>query len=283
MSQQHKASSKDEQEEKDGGGGAHGHRHGALADAKAESKLLPVSSTPLTMREEKARIIEQEQDEEVDEEFEAMLKKPNTGEAAIAVDPVAKEIALNLSIISMNMRNGRSGMLVWESSDFGADMFETEMEVQIPAAILECRSVSREIVFNSGKSIKSFRLEQRVFFMGQCIEEWFFSFGFVIPGSTNTWQQIISAAPPEKMLPAEVLRYVSILFYFILYIWVLFFHLFFSLIKITCLAPPSLSPFPHADSRRQSLFCDSGKVTFETSFFDGNKFLCKNLVRINYV
>jgi hypothetical protein len=31
----------------------------------------------------------------------------------------------------------------------------------------------------------------------------------VIPGSTNSWQQIIEAADPDKMLPAEQLRYIS--------------------------------------------------------------------------
>ena len=36
--------------------------------------------------------------------------------------------------------------------------------------------------------------------------EWFFSFGFVIPGSTNSWQQLIEAAPEAEMMPAEVLR-----------------------------------------------------------------------------
>ena len=42
--------------------------------------------------------------------------------------------------------------------------------------------------------MKNFRLEQRVFFQGQCIEEWKFEFGFVIPGSTNSWQQTIEGA-----------------------------------------------------------------------------------------
>ena len=42
--------------------------------------------------------------------------------------------------------------------------------------------------------MNDFRLEQRVFFQGVCIEEWRFEFGFVIPGSKNTWQQSIEAA-----------------------------------------------------------------------------------------
>ena len=96
------------------------------------------------------------------------------------------------------------------------------------------------------------RIEQRVFFNGQCIEgesrnrnaywtcvnvssmsiEWFFKFGFVMPGSTNSWEHVIEAATPGAMLSAEEL---------------------------------------------------SGNVTFETSFCDDKLVLCKNLVRIFYV
>ncbi len=36
--------------------------------------------------------------------------------------------------------------------------------------------------------------------------EWNFEFGFVIPGSTNTWQSAIEAAPESQMMPAHVLK-----------------------------------------------------------------------------
>ena len=52
-------------------------------------------------------------------------------------------------------------------------------------------SVSREINFTSPNMIEDFRLEQRVHFEGVCIEELFFDFGYVIAGSTNTWQKVI--------------------------------------------------------------------------------------------
>lgn len=39
-----------------------------------------------------------------------------------------------------------------------------------------------------------------------CVE-WFFDFGFVIPGSTNTWQSVIEAAAESQMMSASVLRY----------------------------------------------------------------------------
>ncbi len=36
--------------------------------------------------------------------------------------------------------------------------------------------------------------------------EWSFSFGFVIPGSTNTWQSLIEAAAENQMIPANLLK-----------------------------------------------------------------------------
>ncbi|CAF1599693.1 unnamed protein product, partial [Rotaria magnacalcarata] len=33
-----------------------------------------------------------------------------------------------------------------------------------------------------------------------------FTFGFVIPGSTNTWQSLIEAAPESQMIPANLLN-----------------------------------------------------------------------------
>ena len=82
-------------------------------------------------------------------------------------------------------------------------MYTREQVAHIPAEILECDAVSREINFSSKEAIQDFRLEQRVYFDGSCIEEWIFPFGFVIPNSTNTWQQAIEAA--GEMLPAEVI------------------------------------------------------------------------------
>lgn len=35
--------------------------------------------------------------------------------------------------------------------------------------------------------------------------DWNFDFGFVIPGSTNTWQSVIEAVDESQMMPANVL------------------------------------------------------------------------------
>ncbi|KAL7991126.1 hypothetical protein Chor_014556, partial [Crotalus horridus] len=76
---------------------------------------------------------------------------------------------------------------------------------RVPKKILKCKAVSRELNFSSTEQMEKFRLEQKVYFKGQCLEEWFFEFGFVIPNSTNTWQSLIEAAPESQMMPANVL------------------------------------------------------------------------------
>jgi len=105
----------------------------------------------------------------------------------------------------MNLRDGDNGKVLWQSSDDLA-IPEKEHEARVPKKILKCRAVSREINFSSKEPMDKFRLEQRVLFKGKCLEEWFFEFGFVIPGSTNTWQSVIEAAPESQMMPANVLN-----------------------------------------------------------------------------
>jgi len=69
------------------------------------------------------------------------------------------------------MRDALNGRLIWRSTDWDVeDMFINEIREDIPKDILKCRIVSREIIFSSTEEMKKFRLEQRVYFKGQCIE-----------------------------------------------------------------------------------------------------------------
>lgn len=102
----------------------------------------------------------------------------------------------------MNMRDAYTGKMLWERRDWD-DMYDGEVEARVPESILACRAVSREVNFYSKEEMRSFRLEQRILLHGQPFEEWRFTFGFVMPGSTNTWQQVIQAA--DDVLPAHVL------------------------------------------------------------------------------
>ncbi|KAH3858468.1 retinal rod rhodopsin-sensitive cGMP 3',5'-cyclic phosphodiesterase subunit delta-like [Dreissena polymorpha] len=117
----------------------------------------------------------------------------------------AEDIMKGFKLNWMNLRDADSGKILWQSSD---DLSSpgVEHEARVPKKILKCRAVSREINFSSKEAMDKFRLEQKVLFKGKCLEEWLFEFGFVIPGSTNTWQSVIEAAPESQMMPANVLN-----------------------------------------------------------------------------
>ena len=108
---------------------------------------------------------------------------------------------------------------------------------RVPKKVLKCKHVSRELNFSSEEELSNLRLQQKILFKGKAMEgilllfavmtccsmcntllfnsffllltEWNFDFGFVIPGSTNTWQSVIEAAPESQMMPAQVLRFVA--------------------------------------------------------------------------
>jgi len=179
----------------------------ATLDFRADSKD---GCGSLSSLQEKHRAVEIAEERDVEDEFEALMLKGREeqgGGACIAQDPLARKKALGFRIISMCMRDTIGGEILWQQNRFDVhDMFAKEMEERIPKSILSCKAVSREIQFSSTEELKNLRIEQRVLYCGSCIEQWFFTFGFVIPGSTNSWQQVIEAAPPDKMLPAESLN-----------------------------------------------------------------------------
>lgn len=121
----------------------------------------------------------------------------------IASTPQAKAIGTGFSLNWMNMRDATTGQILWEQTSGWEDMYEREIVARVPRSILQCAAVSREVNFSSISSMDHFRLEQRVLLHEHPFEEWRFTFGFVMPGSTNTWQQVIEAA--DEMMPAEVL------------------------------------------------------------------------------
>ncbi|XP_051561762.1 retinal rod rhodopsin-sensitive cGMP 3',5'-cyclic phosphodiesterase subunit delta isoform X1 [Myxocyprinus asiaticus] len=104
----------------------------------------------------------------------------------------------------MNLRDAETGKVLWQGTE-DLSLPGVEHEARVPKKILKSKAVSRELNFSSVEKLEKFRLEQKVYFKGQCLEEWFFEFGFVIPNSTNTWQSLIEAAPESQMMPANVL------------------------------------------------------------------------------
>jgi len=116
---------------------------------------------------------------------------------------MAQTALSGFSINSIKMKDAETGQLVWANS--GQWNLHEPMVAHLPRTILQCSAVAREIVFSSQRAIADFHLKQKILLLGQVIEEWVFHFGFVIPNSTNTWEQTISAEKPENMLAPEVL------------------------------------------------------------------------------
>lgn len=121
------------------------------------------------------------------------------------------------SINTITMRDGCTGEILW-AKEFNHDdvMLTTannkstkeeeqhkatctgergELQVWLPKTILERAAISREIKFSSKVAIQNLRLVQNILLDGIPLEEWKFVFGFVVPDSVNTWQQVIRSAP----------------------------------------------------------------------------------------
>eukprot|EP01022_Parablepharisma_sp_SALTPOND_P033142 TRINITY_DN88213_c1_g1_i1.p1 TRINITY_DN88213_c1_g1~~TRINITY_DN88213_c1_g1_i1.p1 ORF type:complete len:483 (+),score=50.69 TRINITY_DN88213_c1_g1_i1:1495-2943(+) len=137
---------------------------------------------------------------------EEKMKGGNIAELrlGIADDEVAKKIMEGFTINWMSMKDATTGTVHWRCDTWDNNVLEkTET---LPKALLKCKAVAREINFTSKEEVRDFQLVQRVWLGDQIIEDWWFKFGFVIPNSTNTWEQTIEAAAPEEMLPIEVIN-----------------------------------------------------------------------------
>jgi len=137
------------------------------------------------------------------------MMKPIHGNIAelklgIAEDEIARKIMDGFKINSMCMKDAETGKIHWKCDTWDNNVLEkTEI---LSKELLKCKEVTREINFSSAEEIKDFQLIQKVWLGEHPIEEWRFKFGFVIPNSTNTWEQTIAAAPPDQMLPIEVIN-----------------------------------------------------------------------------
>jgi retinal rod rhodopsin-sensitive cGMP 3',5'-cyclic phosphodiesterase subunit delta len=101
----------------------------------------------------------------------------------------------------MNMSS--EGKELWKEDFHKTKVFGKKIIVQLPKEILNKKHISREINFSSKEIIKHLRLRQQIKLHGNTIENWLFDFGFVIPGSTNTWQNTIDAG--QNVIPAAIL------------------------------------------------------------------------------
>ncbi len=102
----------------------------------------------------------------------------------------------------MQMKNGDTGEIMWQANSWNLNK-ESHTE-NITKNILKCKKIIRNVNFSSDEKIEDLELIQNFYLMGELFERSRFKFGFVIPGSTNDWEQIM-IAKEDGVLPAEVL------------------------------------------------------------------------------
>ena len=100
------------------------------------------------------------------------------------------------------MKNGENGEVMWEVKSW--DLTKKTHKESITKELLKCKKIIRNVNFSSEEKIDELELVQNFYLMGELFESSRFKFGFVIPGSTNDWEQII-IAKEDGVLPAEVL------------------------------------------------------------------------------
>ena len=122
------------------------------------------------------------QNEEDDEEFE--------------------KIKRGFRVNHMQMKNGENGEVMWEVKSW--DLTKESHIENITKELLKCKRIIRNVNFSSVEKIDELELVQNFYLMGELFESSRFKFGFVIPGSTNDWEQIM-IAKEDGVLPAEIL------------------------------------------------------------------------------
>ena len=117
-------------------------------------------------------------------------------------DESFKKIKEGFTVNYMQMKNGENGEVMWEVKSW--DLTKENHTENITKELLKCKRIIRNVNFSSDEKIDDLELVQNFYLMGELFETSRFKFGFVIPGSTNDWEQIM-IAKEDGVLPAEVL------------------------------------------------------------------------------
>ena len=120
----------------------------------------------------------------------------------ISEDESFEKIKNGFKINLIQMKDGDSGKMMWDCKDW--DFSSPNQIVKISKELLKCKIIKRNVNFSSVEKIEDLELIQNFYLMGELFESSRFKFGFVIPNSTNDWEQIIEAKE-DGVLPAEVL------------------------------------------------------------------------------
>jgi len=130
-----------------------------------------------------------------------MSNKEDKDKSTLIADELKQKMVEGFKINFMKMKDGETNEVLWESHNWD---FNNKDE-NLPKELLNCAVVCREINFSSKEEIKELQLIQNFYLYNELIEVTRFAFGFVIPNSTNNWEQYINSKGPEEMLPYNIL------------------------------------------------------------------------------
>jgi retinal rod rhodopsin-sensitive cGMP 3',5'-cyclic phosphodiesterase subunit delta len=116
-------------------------------------------------------------------------------------EDICKSIKEGFKINFMNMKDSTNGNVFWQVDDWSLQ--DDIKEETLPKELLECKEITREVNFSSKSAIENLELIQNFYLYNELIESSRFFFGFVIPDSTNNWEQVIEAK--EEVIPYQIL------------------------------------------------------------------------------
>ena len=122
--------------------------------------------------------------------------------AQISDDETFEKIKTGFKINLIQMKDGETGKMIWDCKNL--DLSSPHLTIKISKELLKCKVIKRNVNFSSVEKIEDLELIQNFYLMGELFESSRFKFGFVIPGSTNDWEQIM-IAKQDGVLPVEVL------------------------------------------------------------------------------
>ena len=117
-----------------------------------------------------------------------------------------KEIQTDLNKIKRGFKinnillKDSKGEIIWQNS---FNLTEKIGKQDLPKEILDYKVITMEINFSSELDIDNLELVQDFYYDDKLIDSSRFSFGFVMPNSTNNWEQIIEVDPNLKILIEE--------------------------------------------------------------------------------
>jgi hypothetical protein len=92
-------------------------------------------------------------------------------------------------------------------STLGEDMYR-KIKYEFSEDVLKLPAIQTNLTFSVGnREIRGFRMIERHYFRNELVKSFDFSFGFCIPGSTNSWEAVYSLPPLSDELINDMINH----------------------------------------------------------------------------